>query len=89
MFYTMKSRFYSNNEMFANTTELWFFQLMNMYSLHRRLEQTNISVYALHPGIIDTPILRSFQGISGTYNFGIKMAKLTGKFKVSIFLCRQ
>ena len=53
---------------------------MNMYSLHRRLENTNTSVYALHPGIIDTPILQNFQGISGTYNFGIKVIKMIGKF---------
>ena len=49
---------------------------MNMYSLHRRLEHTNISVYALHPGVMDTPILGNLEQANFFYNVGIKMYKV-------------
>ena len=52
---------------------------MNMYSLHRRLEHTNMSVYAVHPGVMDTPILGDLGQSSFYYKIGIKLYKMMGE----------
>nr|XP_022293543.1 dehydrogenase/reductase SDR family member on chromosome X-like [Crassostrea virginica]XP_022293561.1 dehydrogenase/reductase SDR family member on chromosome X-like [Crassostrea virginica] len=36
------------------------YQIMQMYSLNRRLNTTNVTVNSLHPGIVETEITRSF-----------------------------
>ena len=58
---------------------------MNMYSLHRRLEHTNISVYALHPGVMDTPILGNLEQANFFYNVGIKMYKVMGESSMNFY----
>ncbi|KAK3602908.1 hypothetical protein CHS0354_018775, partial [Potamilus streckersoni] len=37
------------------------YQIMQMHSMDRRLEGSNISVNSLHPGLVDTEISRSYQ----------------------------
>ena len=53
---------------------------MNMYTLYRRLHNTNIGVYALHPGVMDTPILGDLEQSNLFYNVGIKMYKVMGEY---------
>ena len=52
---------------------------MNMYSLQRRLADTNISVFSLHPGIIATAILKDIGGLSPLWTAKITLAKLLGR----------
>ena len=60
------------------------FQVMNTYCLHRRLKDTNISIYSLHPGVVETPVLKDFERSSNTMNLGVKFARLAGRFRVDI-----
>ena len=53
-----------------------------MHSLHERLEHTNVSVCALHPGVIDTPILKGIQGVGVFTNILIKVMKMIGKITI-------
>ena len=62
------------------------FQVMSTYCLHRRLKDTNISAYSLHPGVVETPVLKDFEKVSTSMNFGVKFSRLMGRFIVDILL---
>ncbi|PIK41483.1 putative retinol dehydrogenase 12 [Apostichopus japonicus] len=47
------TKFYGNSKLF---------QIMNMYSLSRRLTGHDISVFSLHPGFVETDIFRTTSG---------------------------
>lgn len=59
----MLQKGYSGYKAYANSK---LFNLFFTYSLHRRLKNSNIKVYALHPGVISTKLLRAGFGISGS-----------------------
>lgn len=54
---------YSGYKAYANSK---LFNLFFTYSLQRRLKNSNIKVYALHPGVITTKLLYTGFGISGS-----------------------
>ena len=39
----------------------FFPQVMQMYSLNRRIHQSNVTVNCLHPGVVDSEFTRSFR----------------------------
>lgn len=59
----MLEKDYSGYRAYANSKlyNLWF-----TYALHRRLENSNVKVYALHPGVISTKLLYAGFRISGS-----------------------
>ena len=55
------------------------------YCLHRRLKDSNISVFSLHPGAVETPVLKDFEEKVGTaMKLGVKFARLIGRLCVDI-----
>ncbi len=59
----MLEKNYSGYRAYANSKlyNLWF-----TYALHRRLENSNVKVYALHPGVISTKLLYAGFRITGS-----------------------
>ncbi|KAJ8031747.1 Retinol dehydrogenase 12 [Holothuria leucospilota] len=52
---------YSFNKFYGNSK---LFQLMNMYSLARKIEGQGISIFSVHPGFVDTDVFRGRSGCS-------------------------
>ncbi len=59
----MLQKGYSGYKAYANSK---LFNLFFTFSLHRILKNSNIKVFALHPGVITTKLLRAGFGISGS-----------------------
>ena len=56
------------------------FQVMQMYSLQRRLKNTNISITSVHPGDVDTEIGRDYVD-SKTWQLLLRFSRLIGELK--------
>jgi retinol dehydrogenase-12 len=69
-----RAKFYANSKLY---------QVMMMYSLERRLKDTDVSVYSLHPGAIQTNISKNFED-SGFYTKALKLASAIGVFHSDI-----
>jgi len=63
-----RSKFYANSKLFM---------IMMMYSLEKRLRDTNINVFAVHPGTVNTSLSKSFED-SSFYKMGWNMHKRLG-----------
>lgn len=59
----MLEKNYSGYTAYANSK---LYNLCFTYALHRRLENSNVKVYALHPGVISTKLLHAGFRISGS-----------------------
>lgn len=59
----MLERDYSGYRAYANSK---FHNILFTYALHRRINNSNVKVYALHPGVITTKLLYEGFGISGS-----------------------
>ncbi|XP_021355392.1 retinol dehydrogenase 14-like [Mizuhopecten yessoensis] len=53
------------------------YQIMQMYSMNRRLRSSNVTVTSLHPGVVRTELERNFKDFP-TMRMGMFMAKLIG-----------
>lgn len=53
---------------------------MQMYAMSRRLKGLNVSITSLHPGIVDTGLIRNFHGYKASYLYYIMNA--LGEFHV-------
>ncbi|XP_061177286.1 retinol dehydrogenase 14-like [Saccostrea echinata] len=56
------------------------YQIMQMYSLNRRLQNTNVTVNCIHPGIVETEISRSFTELQ-LWRVFFQLSKAVGKTK--------
>ncbi|XP_021355312.1 retinol dehydrogenase 14-like [Mizuhopecten yessoensis] len=56
------------------------FQIMQMFSMNRRLQNSNVTVVSLHPGIVDTEVTRNFSDMKQFAVF-LSLSKLVGKAK--------
>ncbi|KAK3098117.1 hypothetical protein FSP39_016282 [Pinctada imbricata] len=56
------------------------YQIMQMYSLNKKLHNTNVTVNCIHPGIVETEISRSFSDLQRWKVF-FRMTKLFGGTK--------
>ena len=73
--------FYFREEIRNIQTNTFKFQIMMTYCLHRRLKDTNISVFSLHPGAVETPVLKDFEEKTGAAGkLGVKFYRMIGRF---------
>lgn len=78
---------YSKDKFYANSK---FYQIMNMYALHRRLVNTNISVYAVHGGMIDSVLKKNMDNPAawGTvYNVGRSLGRILNNLSKNVTNC--
>ncbi|XP_071511816.1 retinol dehydrogenase 12-like [Diadema antillarum] len=70
-FQTLKTR--ATSKKYANSK---LYQIMNMFSLSRRLDGSGVSVFSLHPGVVDTDIARrEGQQMSGASKTVLRMLR--------------
>ncbi|XP_060082480.1 retinol dehydrogenase 12-like [Ylistrum balloti] len=63
--------FYGNSKLF---------QIMQMYSMNRRLLNSNVTVVSLHPGIVETEVTRNFKDMT-SMSLLLSVSKFFGKAK--------
>ena len=61
---------------------------MQMYSLNRRLNTTNVTVNSLHPGIVETEITRSFTDLM-LWKVFLGASKLLRMFNLCSYILRK
>ncbi|XP_033740352.1 retinol dehydrogenase 14-like isoform X2 [Pecten maximus] len=64
---------------FYNRSKLY--QIMQMFSMNRRLADTNVTVTSLHPGVVETGLLNTFSG--GFSGAGLRLLRCVGGSKTS------
>ncbi|XP_033740349.1 retinol dehydrogenase 14-like isoform X2 [Pecten maximus] len=56
------------------------FQIMQMFSMNRRLQNSNVAVLSLHPGMVETELRRNFKDMT-IFNIFTSLTKCVGKLK--------
>lgn len=56
------------------------FQIMQMFSMNRRLKTSNVTVTSLHPGMVETEVSRNFKDMK-TFSVLTSLTKMVGQMK--------
>ncbi|XP_033740347.1 retinol dehydrogenase 14-like [Pecten maximus] len=56
------------------------FQIMQMFSMNRRLQNSNVTVLSLHPGMVETEVSRNFKDMK-TFTVLTTLTKFVGQMK--------